>query len=81
MINFINIAPLKLYTVLVLVVFLDKVLAQNQTRAICYSGSNLYQRLIQDCNDEDSSYVGSWYCSTMEVSEVKSSRAKIGYNI
>lgn len=43
--------------------------AQNQTRALCYSGSNLYQQITQNCNDQDSSYEGSWYCSTIEICE------------
>mmetsp|Transcript_16632 Transcript_16632/g.17997 ORF Transcript_16632/g.17997 Transcript_16632/m.17997 type:complete len:161 (+) Transcript_16632:186-668(+) len=41
----------------------------NQTKAICYSGSNLYQLLTQDCNDKDSSYTGEWFCAKMEVCE------------
>lgn len=39
----------------------------NQTRAICYSGSSLYQLTTQNCNEQDSSYIGVWYCAKMEV--------------
>ena len=39
------------------------------SRALCYSGSSLYQSFIQDCNAEDSSYTGTWYCSEVEVCE------------
>ena len=41
----------------------------SNSRTLCYSGSSLYQSFIQDCNSEDSSYTGTWYCSEVEVCE------------
>lgn len=43
--------------------------AENQTKAVCYSGSTLYQRITQDCNEKDPSYTGVWYCAKIEVCE------------
>jgi hypothetical protein len=37
--------------------------------ALARAGSTLYQLTVQDCNDKDSSYLGTWYCGTMEVCE------------
>ena len=41
----------------------------SNSRTLCYSGSSLYQSFIQDCDAEDSSYTGRWYCSEVEVCE------------
>lgn len=41
----------------------------SNSRTLCYSGSTLYQMFIQDCNAEDTSYTGTWYCSEVEVCE------------
>jgi len=42
---------------------------QNQTKALCYSGSNLYQQLTQNCNSQNPSYTGEWYCAKIELCE------------
>lgn len=38
-------------------------------RTLCYSGSDLYQKLTVDCNAQDPTYTGQWYCATIEVCE------------
>jgi len=41
----------------------------SESRTLCYSGSDLYQSFIQDCDAEDPSYAGTWYCAEVEVCE------------
>jgi hypothetical protein len=41
----------------------------NQTTVLCFSGSNLYQEITQNCHDEDTDYNGEWYCATMKICE------------
>ena len=43
--------------------------AASNSRTLCYSGSTLYQRFIQDCNAQNSNYTGTWYCAEVEVCE------------
>mmetsp|Transcript_19543 Transcript_19543/g.39460 ORF Transcript_19543/g.39460 Transcript_19543/m.39460 type:complete len:163 (-) Transcript_19543:32-520(-) len=59
-----NIFPIILTTLL-----MKLTCAVNQTRPICYSGSALYQKIAQNCNDKDPAYSGEWYCATVEICE------------
>jgi hypothetical protein len=38
-------------------------------RTFCYAGSDMYQLLTQDCNAQDPTYTGDWYCSSISVCE------------
>ena len=54
------------------VVLLSSILvseAASNSRTLCYSGSSMYQSFIQDCNAQDTSYSGTWYCADVEVCE------------
>jgi len=44
------------------------VLAAN-TRTLCYSGSDMYQKLTVDCNAQDPTYTGQWFCAKISVCE------------
>jgi hypothetical protein len=37
------------------------------TSYLSSSGSTLYQKITQNCNEKDPSYTGNWYCATIEV--------------
>lgn len=49
---------------------------QGKERTLCYSGSDMYQKLTVDCTAQDSEYTGTWYCATISVCEqyISSSR-------
>jgi hypothetical protein len=53
--------------------------AASASRTLCYSGSDLYQKITTDCDAQDPSYTGDWYCATMEMCEsyISSSRTCI----
>lgn len=53
--------------------------AASASRTLCYSGSDLYQKITTDCDAQDTSYTGDWYCATMEMCEsyISSSRTCI----
>lgn len=57
-----------IFTLLALLV-LEVSLGATKSRTLCYSGSSMYQTFIQDCNAQDSSYTGTWYCADVEVCE------------
>ena len=46
------------------------------SRTLCYSGSDMYQRLTMDCNALDPAYQGNWYCAKVTICEqyISSSR-------
>ena len=50
-------------------VILKVSLGATNSRTLCYSGSSMYQTFIQDCNAQDSTYTGTWYCAEVEVCE------------
>jgi hypothetical protein len=39
------------------------------TRTLCYTGSDLYQKLTVDCNAQEPDYKGEWYCASISVCE------------
>lgn len=52
------------------------VFAFNQSKALCFAGSSLYQLIVDNCNDKDPSYTGEWYCAKMTVCESFKSSAR-----
>ena len=57
-----------LFFAIALVCTLSTVFAEN-TRTLCYSGSDMYQKLTVDCNAQDPAYLGKWYCAKVTVCE------------
>ena len=60
-------------------------LQQDDKRMTSYlssSGSTLYQKITQNCNEKDPSYTGNWYCATIEVlSLAQFVRQNVGFNL
>jgi hypothetical protein len=50
--------------------------SNSTAKALCYTGSSLYQLVTQDCNAKDSSYTGQWYCAKLEVYEAFQSSSR-----
>lgn len=46
------------------------------TRTLCYSGSDMYQKLTVDCNAQDPTYKGQWYCAKIMVCEQYISKSR-----
>mmetsp|Transcript_31805 Transcript_31805/g.53662 ORF Transcript_31805/g.53662 Transcript_31805/m.53662 type:complete len:175 (-) Transcript_31805:272-796(-) len=46
-------------------------------RPSCYTGSSLYETVVQNCNDKDPSYTDEWYCATMEICESFIDKARV----
>ena len=46
------------------------------TRTLCYSGSDMYQKLTVDCNAQDPTYQGQRYCAKITVCEQYISKSR-----
>ena len=58
---------LQISSIILILVLFATISKYSDARALCYSGSSIYQLLIQDCTAQNPSYNGTWYCAKMEV--------------